>query len=73
MVRALLGHDVWDERCEVHRGTDVAAAVGVGAVMLLMAATDTAHHPCDNGRLVAAAATTELTPLETYAVGKRPM
>ena len=68
---AVLVHDVWDEPCEASLVTDVTAAVGVGAAMLLRAATAPAHppavgtvrgmilapHPCANGLLVAAAAT----------------
>ena len=65
VVMAVLGHDVWDEPCEARCGTDIAAAVGVGAAILLRAATDTVHppavstgrgmllalHPCEHGLL----------------------
>ena len=61
-------HDVWDEPFEASLVTDVTAAVGVGAALLLMAATDTAPppaagtvlgmilapHPCENGLLAGA-------------------
>ncbi len=43
MVRAGLGHDGCAEPCAACLGTDVTAAVSVGAAMLLIAAPDTAH------------------------------
>jgi hypothetical protein len=43
VVIAVLVHDVWDEPFEASLVTDVTAAVGVGAAMLLMAATDPAR------------------------------
>ena len=42
---AVLVHDVWDEPFEASLVTNVVAAVGVGAAMLLIAVTDTAHPP----------------------------
>jgi hypothetical protein len=71
VVIAVLVYDVWDEPCEASLITDVTAAVGVGAAMLLRATTETAHppaagtvrgrllapQPCNNGLLVAATAT----------------
>ncbi len=45
LIIGVLVHDLANEPYEASLITDVAAAIGVGIVMLLMAATDTEHPP----------------------------